>query len=102
MTDKKKDTDDWMGILPDAERADVLKTQIKEEAETERARVEAVEQTKRSLINNDGHQWVRALTVIALAVVLCMAIGAWWSVNDPNPSTPRPSASAHAMPAKAP
>ncbi len=92
MSEKKKDTDDWMGILPDAERADVLKKQIEQEGQTERSRISEKETTERDF----GTQFVRGLAVLGLVAVAVAAIAAWRSVHAPPvpPHTLAPASSA--------
>lgn len=92
MTDKK-DTDDWMGILPDAERAAVLKTQIQEAALTERERISQAAATDRDF----GTQFVRGLAAIGLAAVAMAAIYAYVMVKVPGAlNTPSAAPSSNA------
>lgn len=65
MSSKEKKAADtmetWLGLLGDAERADVLKTQIAEEAKTERARIEQEEQTRRANTSTEGFHIVKGM-----------------------------------------
>jgi hypothetical protein len=71
MSEKQKNLNEWLGLMDDASRADVMKTQIAEDAKTERARIEADARTKDALFSTDGYHFVRA----AWALVVALAIG---------------------------
>lgn len=99
MSDKKPaDKDAWMGILPDAERAEVLKTQIAEDAQTERVRIAETENTAR----DSGTIFVRVIVALGVASVAALAIYTWGSVHAPKPThttaATAPVASASAKP----
>ena len=75
MAELKRSEDqmkEWLGLLDDKERADVLKVQIAEEAKTERVRIEQDADTQRNLIATEGYHVVRGL---AVAAAFCAVIG---------------------------
>ncbi len=81
-------------LMDESERADVLKTRITEEAQTERAKVAEKEATNRARINSTEHHFSRGMiaffVAIASTIVLTCAINAWMEVNKPHaaPSAP--------------
>lgn len=60
------DVDGWMGLLGDADRADVIKVGIAEREKTARALNEETARTQRELIATEGYHVVRGLFVIML------------------------------------
>lgn len=64
-----KKAEDWLQLLSDESRADVMKVQISETEATKRKEVEAREATKVALANSDSHQVVKGIGVVALVLV---------------------------------
>lgn len=72
MSDKKK-IDGWLELLSDEQRADVMKTQIAEDAQTERERLKQEGESRRADIATDGYHGYRIAAVIA--VICAIAAG---------------------------
>jgi len=103
-----------MRLLPEEQRAEVMKVQIAEEEATKRKTIEAREKTKQERIGNDSYHIVRglmvavcAILVIATAIVINDAVGSWQDVRTKeinkeitlkSPPAP-PALSAQPMPA---
>ena len=109
MADKKQDSPDqmkeWLGLLDDKERADVLKTQIAEREQTERVRLEQQGQTDRDDDVVAARGWVRGAAIIAvmcaIAASTCVgyrAVDAWQAVKTAGPA-PAPAVSPPSPPA---
>ncbi len=60
-------------LLSDEAKADVIKTQIIEHEQTERARIEQTEQTRRNLHDEDGYHVVRGMFVVFLFFIVAGA-----------------------------
>ncbi len=75
MSDKQSkqsdQLDNWMALLTDdKERAGVIRAQIEANAQTERVRVEQVEQSRRADIATDGFQGFRIVAVFAIIAAI--------------------------------
>ncbi len=72
LNDMKK-AEDWLQLLSDESRADVMKVQIAETELTKRKVTEEFEKTKRDRANSDNYQTVKGLAVGALVIVAMCA-----------------------------
>ena len=69
-----KDINEWIGLIAsDAERADVIKTFITENAKTERNKVDQEFSTKKSLYDTEGWHVVRAFHVLLFVIFVIAA-----------------------------
>lgn len=106
MSDKEDLEREWYGTLPDAERAEVLKSLIAERGQTRRAEIEAQKQTDDNRQRTEGFHWVRALAlatiIIGIATIgaaTCHAIDVFGTPSVPAAMPrPAPSTSASAAP----
>lgn len=69
-----KDADDqmseWLGLLSDEARADVLKVQIAECEKTKRTRIESERAVKCNLHSDGSYHFVRGLFVVVLGLIV--------------------------------
>lgn len=94
---------EWFGLLPDAERAEVLKVQITEREKTRRALADAGVQRHHQLVGNEGFYWVRGLALgVVLVAVMCATCVGYQYVNVAlAPARPSPAPDAGAPPVEA-
>lgn len=110
MSDKEDLEREWYGMLPDAERAEVLKSLISERGQTRRAEIDADKQVHEVKQKTEGFHIIRGLAlctlVIGIAVtgsVTCHAIDVFAPPAPARPvtaatSSVSASASASAVP----
>lgn len=101
VSQSREQMKEWLGLLDDKERAEVLKVQIAEEAATERKRIEEQGQTDRDDDVVSGRYVVRGIwafvVLIAVACATCVSHrlveGRYPDRGPPAPVSPAASAS---------
>ena len=68
MNNKKDKMDEWLSLMSDVERADVIKSQISEIENTKCLTIQEQEETKRFKANSDI-QLIRGLALVTIVIV---------------------------------
>ena len=95
-----KTPEEWFALLSNEGKVEVMKTQIKEQSETERLRLSEENTTHRTKVGSEPYNTTRAIFAVVILLITCCGtcvafrgVEAWENVNRP-PINPTASSKA--------